>query len=327
MVATVKIVQLRSESSSCSLMETEQQQGSTEEGLDLRCDEEFDESLMEKPTTSFNANRQCIVAPGIQQSPESFNNQEHDLTDSPLLTKMKREWRTYGWYTSFEEMDKVRRWEKVSKRKNVTSIHGTKVFYRCNSWQRTKCNFHMYAIIFAPDKICLFASGEHDHTTKDSKYTTDAASNTQKESNTKQQNTFAQSIMNTNTTLQTDVNFQQDQKFSSSNIFLPPPDLSFELKDEKRIAEMLTLACDINHKFTYNQKSNEFYFEPINPAFKGRSVVLLNAGAVVLVVERYNGIEISREIWKKGNWDLFLWAVRGKCMRITYQNYKEAGQL
>ncbi|VBB35431.1 unnamed protein product, partial [Acanthocheilonema viteae] len=83
---------------------------------------------------------------------------------------MKREWRNYGSYTSCEEMDEVRRREKVSKRKSVTSAHGTKVFYRCNNWRRTRCNFRMYAIIFTSSKICLFASGEHDHTAKDPYY-------------------------------------------------------------------------------------------------------------------------------------------------------------
>lgn len=86
---------------------------------------------------------------------------------------MKREWRNYGCYTSCEEMDEVRRREKVSKRKSVTSAHGTKVFYRCNNWRRTRCNFRMYAIIFTSNKICLFASGEHDHTAKDPYYVTE----------------------------------------------------------------------------------------------------------------------------------------------------------
>lgn len=86
---------------------------------------------------------------------------------------MKRQWRNYGWYTSCEEMDEVRRREKVSKRKSVTSVHGTKVFYRCNNWRRTRCNFRMYAIIFTSDKMCLFASGEHDHTAKDPYYVTE----------------------------------------------------------------------------------------------------------------------------------------------------------
>lgn len=91
---------------------------------------------------------------------------------------MKREWRSYGWYTSCEEMDEVRRREKVSKRKSVTSVHGTKVFYRCNNWRRTRCNFRMYAIIFTSNKMCLFASGEHDHTTKDPYYITGITSRT-----------------------------------------------------------------------------------------------------------------------------------------------------
>lgn len=84
--------------------------------------------------------------------------------------RMKRVWRLVGWFSTEEEMNAVRKQEKVSKRKSVTQAIGTKVFYRCNNWRRTNCNFRMYAMYYAPDKICLNASGEHDHSTKNAQY-------------------------------------------------------------------------------------------------------------------------------------------------------------
>ncbi|VDK56495.1 unnamed protein product [Anisakis simplex] len=85
-------------------------------------------------------------------------------------SKMKREWRVVGWFTSEATMNEVRKREKVSKRKSVAQINGTKVFYRCNNWRRTNCNFRMYALYHAPDQITLYASGDHDHTTKNPHY-------------------------------------------------------------------------------------------------------------------------------------------------------------
>uniref|UniRef100_A0A0R3RUH0 FLYWCH-type domain-containing protein n=1 Tax=Elaeophora elaphi TaxID=1147741 RepID=A0A0R3RUH0_9BILA len=173
----------------------QQQQDCNIKSLDLQCDEEFDETLAERPSTSYNhlhhqqqqEQQQQQQQSHQQQQPQQQHSTDNHVSsisnaeaidnfavvDSPLFNKMKREWRNYGCYTSCEEMDEVRRREKVSKRKSVTSVHGTKVFYRCNNWRRTRCNFRMYAIILTSNKICLFASGEHDHTAKDPYYVTE----------------------------------------------------------------------------------------------------------------------------------------------------------
>ncbi|VDM94490.1 unnamed protein product [Onchocerca ochengi] len=195
-------------SSTIEIMQQQQQQDSNIKSLDLQCDEEFDETLAERPSTSYHHShhhyhqqqeqqhrqerrkleqqQQLGQQQQLEQQPQRHHSTDNHksirndeaidncaVVDSPLFNKMKRQWRNYGWYTSCEEMDEVRRREKVSKRKSVTSIHGTKVFYRCNNWRRTRCNFRMYAIIFASDKMCLFASGEHDHTAKDPCYVTE----------------------------------------------------------------------------------------------------------------------------------------------------------
>lgn len=83
---------------------------------------------------------------------------------------MKREWRNVGWFTSEAEMNEVRKREKVSKRKSVQQANGVKVFYRCNNWRRTNCNFRMFAMFYDKERISLNASGEHDHTTKNPHY-------------------------------------------------------------------------------------------------------------------------------------------------------------
>ncbi|MFH4982990.1 hypothetical protein AB6A40_009699 [Gnathostoma spinigerum] len=79
--------------------------------------------------------------------------------------KMKREWRNVGWFTNAEAMNEVRKREKVSKRKSVVQVNGTKVFYRCNRWRRTNCNYRMFAMYYAPNRISLNESGYHDHST------------------------------------------------------------------------------------------------------------------------------------------------------------------
>ncbi|CAG9539894.1 unnamed protein product [Cercopithifilaria johnstoni] len=317
-----------------------QQQQDSVKSLDLQCDEEFDETLAERPSTSHNHLHQQQ-----QQQQQQYRQQQHSSTDSnvsmtngeavidsPLFNKMKREWRNYGCYTSCEEMDEVRRREKVSKRKSVTSAHGTKVFYRCNNWRRTRCNFRMYAIIFTSNKICLFASGEHDHTAKDPYYVTEVITPQVERDpetthpTTAQQDILAQFVMNATSNLLPDAH-PESREASTSQLLMSYLSPGYQLADEQRITGMLQLAMEIDHKFTFIQRSNEFCFEPNDPTLKGRSIVLLDGGTVVLVIERFNGTELSREIWQKAYWSQFLWAIRGKCMRVLYQNFKEPANL
>ncbi|VDN92775.1 unnamed protein product [Brugia pahangi] len=345
MVDTVVAVMetVKSPISLSSTMETMQQQRQQEQqqkdssvkSLDLQCDEEFDEILAERPSTSYNHLHHHHHQQQQQQQQQHNSTNNHisisngetidncAIVDSPLFNKMKRQWRNYGWYKSCEEMDEVRRREKVSKRKSVTSVHGTKVFYRCNNWRRTRCNFRMYAIIFTSDKMCLFASGEHDHTAKDPYYVTDVIPQAEKNfeitpQSTTQQDILTQFVLNATANLPFGAN---SESTSQQLLSYQPP--TYQLADEQRITGMLQLAMEIDHKFTFIQRNNEFCFEPNNPALKGRSVVLLDGGTVVLVIERFNGMELSREIWQKAYWNQFLWAVRGKCMRVLYQNFKE----
>lgn len=85
-------------------------------------------------------------------------------------SNMKREWRNVGWFTSEEEMDRVRKSQRVSKWKTVEQINGLKVFFRCNKWKRTNCNYRMYVMYYAMDKISLNESGVHDHSTLNPEY-------------------------------------------------------------------------------------------------------------------------------------------------------------
>uniref|UniRef100_A0A183EP60 GNAT family N-acetyltransferase n=1 Tax=Gongylonema pulchrum TaxID=637853 RepID=A0A183EP60_9BILA len=93
--------------------------------------------------------------------------------------------------------------------------------------------------------------------------------------------------------------------------------LSFEnpyrLADEQNILEMLQVATEIDHTFTYAERNSEFCFEPNDPTLKGRSIVFADIGPLITVTERYNGIDQSREEWIKTDWNQFLWAIRGKC--------------
>lgn len=78
-------------------------------------------------------------------------------------SNLKREWHNVGWFTSEEEMNAVRKRQKVSKWKSVDQISGLKVFFRCNKWKRTNCNYRMFVMYYAMDRISLNESGEHDH--------------------------------------------------------------------------------------------------------------------------------------------------------------------
>lgn len=59
-------------------------------------------------------------------------------------SNVKREWRNVGWFTSDDQMNEVRKKQKVSKWKSVEQLNGLKVFFRCNKWKRTNCNYRMH---------------------------------------------------------------------------------------------------------------------------------------------------------------------------------------
>ncbi|VDN31817.1 unnamed protein product [Gongylonema pulchrum] len=91
-VATAEVTSLQSSIFPCPVSaESAPIQHKNTISVDLLCDEVFDEAL------------------------------------ASVLRKMKREWRCYGWYTSCDEMNEVRKQEKVSKRKSVTQANGIKV--------------------------------------------------------------------------------------------------------------------------------------------------------------------------------------------------------
>ncbi|KHN85153.1 hypothetical protein Tcan_04263 [Toxocara canis] len=263
------------------------------------------------------------------------------------LHKMKREWRVVGWFTSDAAMNEVRKREKVSKRKSVAQINGTKVFYRCNNWRRTNCNFRMYALYHAPDQITLYASGEHDHTTKNPHYVPRNYTGNMIYSlapSSSQQQALGQFVMHAaaNASSLNAISYNQENvdtrsarnesapssdvppyldsfiKNSVKNELAPasdvPPylDCLIKLNDGRSIAQLLQLATQIDHTFTFNSRRNsEYCFE--SNAMRGKVIAFIDLGDVVSVVERCNGVEKSCEQWRKADWNQFLWAVRGKC--------------
>uniref|UniRef100_A0A915CCM9 FLYWCH-type domain-containing protein n=1 Tax=Parascaris univalens TaxID=6257 RepID=A0A915CCM9_PARUN len=258
--------------------------------------------------------------------------------------KMKREWRNIGWFTSDAEMNEVRKREKVSKRKSVAQINGIKVFYRCNNWRRTNCNFRMYAMYHAPDRISLNASGEHDHTTKNPhyvprNYTGNMIYNMAPSSSHQQM--LDQFVLHATANRSMPITSNdQENVFETKNIKDDSAQIpqyfgsviktgvegdsrqtsnyesAFQLCDGQSIAQLLQLAKEIDHTFTFNSRRNsEYCFE--SNVMRGKVVAFADLGAVVSVVERCNGVQRSCEHWRKADWNQFLWAVRGKCAIAT----------
>lgn len=251
----------------------------------------------------------------------------------PYLTqkrqhKTKREWRNIGTFTSEETMNEVRKRERVSKRKTVVQINGTKVFYRCNNWRRTNCNFRMHAVIHAPDRITLYASGEHDHTIKNPQYQprtyTGSSMHYSPPCSSQQQvlNQFVANVTANSSHLLEP--YDQENAFGEVNNNLPSQklknalkDISYHLSDGPRIAALLQVAAELGHSFKFNSRgTREYCIESNKPVSRGKMLVLIDHGAFISVTERIHGFNGKSETWKKADWQQFLYAVRGKCRAV-----------
>uniref|UniRef100_A0A915C998 BED-type domain-containing protein n=1 Tax=Parascaris univalens TaxID=6257 RepID=A0A915C998_PARUN len=261
-------------------------------------------------------------------------------------SNLKREWHNVGWFTSEEEMNAVRKRQKVSKWKSVDQISGLKVFFRCNKWKRTNCNYRMFVMYYAMDRISLNESGEHDHSalyvdgkSRDDDTPPPAAARAVFEAtpSSAQQRVLDQLLMNAtaNASLPTTSSYAIDNVFEtgstsgdgssqpksttpSQNTFDSDENASesaYHLSDGQNIAELLQVAADMDLTFTFNSRRTcEYCFESNAPEMKGRMIVFSDMGGKVAVAERHNGVQRGCEEWRKADWKQFLWAVRGKCM-------------
>ncbi|VDD85623.1 unnamed protein product [Enterobius vermicularis] len=248
----------------------------------------------------------CLSSLNALQSSSTFlqelglNSEQH---------KVKREWRNIGTFSSEEVMNEVRKRERVAKRKTVVQINGTKVFYRCNNWRRTNCNFRMHAIIHAPDKITLYASGEHDHTVKNPNssslmYDIPPCSSQQQILN----QFIANATANSSHLLESN---DQENTYEE--------EATYQLSDGQRIAALLQVAAELGHSFKFNSRSTgEYCIESNKPVAKGKMLVFVDHGTFVSVTERIGGFDAKCETWKKADWQQFLYAVRGKCRAVLY---------
>ncbi|VDM45815.1 unnamed protein product [Toxocara canis] len=236
---------------------------------------------------------------------------------------LKREWRNVGWFTSEAEMNAVRKRQKVSKWKSVDQISGLKVFFRCNKWKRTNCNYRMFVMYYAMDRISLNESGEHDHSalyvdgkSRDDDTPPPAAARAVFEAtpSSSQQRVLDQLIMNAtaNASLASTSSFEGENVFetgSSGGDGINRPksstpsqsiadseengsDSSYHLSDGHNIAELLQVAADMDLTFTFNSRRTcEYCFESNAPEMKGRMIVFSDMGGKVAVAERHNGVE------------------------------------
>lgn len=267
--------------------------------------------------------------------------------------KTKREWRNIGTFTSEEAMNEVRKREKVSKRKTVVQINGTKVFYRCNNWRRTSCNYRMHAIIHGPSHFTLFASGEHDHTTKNPHYvprTYTGSCMYDMAPCSSQQQVLNQLVANAtaNSSGFLEANDQENvfeaKREETANPANPPQmrldaivktvnkpkngisqprkvflvnEPVYQLSDGPNIAALLQVAAEMGHSFKFNSRSTrEYCIESNKTDTKGKTLVFTDHGTYISVTERVNGCDQKSEDWKKADWQQFLYAVRGKCRAV-----------
>ncbi|VDK55764.1 unnamed protein product [Anisakis simplex] len=239
---------------------------------------------------------------------------------------LKREWRNVGWFTNEEEMNAVRKQQKVSKWKSVDQISGLKVFFRCNKWKRTNCNYRMFVMYYAVDRISLNESGQHDHSvvyaTKSKKKCNNAYNQAQLQDSQQGQKQFEQHqqqareqafLINsaaravfeaTPSSSQQSVLDQlirnatanaASSSFDAENVFdtvNSGVDGICGLKSSTTSQGIADVAADMDLTFTFNSRRTcEYCFESNTPQMKGRMIVFSDLGDKVGVAERFNGVE------------------------------------
>ncbi|KAK6107413.1 hypothetical protein QQG55_28080 [Brugia pahangi] len=79
---------------------------------------------------------------------------------------LRREWFKVGCFDNEKEMFREQLKGRVSRWKVRKVSTGSKIFYRCNKFKHFGCGYRMYAEIRGRNRIGLYESGLHDHSSR-----------------------------------------------------------------------------------------------------------------------------------------------------------------
>uniref|UniRef100_A0A915ETQ5 BED-type domain-containing protein n=1 Tax=Ditylenchus dipsaci TaxID=166011 RepID=A0A915ETQ5_9BILA len=86
----------------------------------------------------------------------------------------------------------------------------------------------------------------------------------------------------------------------------------FIWSDESSKSQLMELASELDMIASFGEKRSEFTFTC--KASTHKSVRFIDQGECVQVENMHNQSVKEKEVWTKGDWSQFLWAVRGKCV-------------